>query len=113
MKSGITAVLALFLTAGLVSCGASNSEQAKDFAIQACRESNSLKKMRYWSEARQLDQRWEYSMDANTDMLIYQAQLDVLKTFLNEYDTEFQRIQTLYSRASFTIIAECAALLQE
>jgi hypothetical protein len=100
----------LALTMMLSACTIGANKEANDYAAEACKNGKGIQGMVTWSKASQLDSRWERAANAHADSQVFKAELDRLSQYLEKDDVLYREVELSWSRASFILISECAAL---
>ena len=102
--------IAIGVTSLLSACSIGIDKDAKYFASEACKKGNGIEAMVMWSKARQLDEIWTRAADAHADSQVYKGELVYLSKFLDKENPQYRDVEMKWSRASFILISECAAI---
>ncbi len=100
----------LTLAVLLSACTLGTKKDANDFAAEACKDGKGISAMVKWSKASQLDSRWIRAANAHVDSQVFKAEVDRLSQYLDDNDPQYRNAELNWSRASFILISECAAL---
>jgi hypothetical protein len=102
--------IAIGVTSLLSACSVGVDKDAKYYASEACKKGDGIEAMVMWSKARQLDEKWTRAADAHADSQLYKGELNYLSKFLDKENPQYRDVEMNWSRASFVLISECAAL---